>query len=74
MDTETKTRFIRALAEYLAGRQVEKSVRIQMSTKFRNDDVDAQEWARLRNLSPLRGYPTVDEAEKALTEWLLGSR
>ncbi len=68
MDDERKTQFIRALAGYLVGRQVVKSVRLQMG------DVEAREWANLRNLTPIQGYLTVDEAEKVLAEWLLGRR
>lgn len=58
--------FIRGLAEYLAGDQAVRSIKLEMGDK------DAQVWAKLRGLSPLFGYPTVDEAEKLLGSWLLG--
>jgi len=62
---ERKKQFIRALAEYLAGtNQVKHSIGLQLGK------ADAQEWANLRQLSPLFGYPTVEEAEAQLTEFL----
>lgn len=62
---ERKKRFIRALAEYLAGpQQVGKSLELQASK------TNAKEWAALRNATPLFGYPTVDEAEIELTKFL----
>ena len=59
-----KEQFIRALAEFLAGNQAEKSIHLQMGKKH------AKEWANLRHNTPLFGYPTIDEAEKTLTEFL----
>lgn len=59
-----KAAFIRGLAIYLAEEQSKKSIQLQM-----NQD-HAKEWARLRNLSGLFGYPTVDEAEESLQELL----
>lgn len=56
--------FIRLLAEYLTADQARRSIELEMGKP------DAQVWARLRSASPLFGYPTVDEAEEALTEFL----
>jgi hypothetical protein len=62
---QRKRRFIRALAEYLAGtNQVAMSIGLEMGKP------DAKEWAKVRSASPLFGYPTVDEAEKELTDFL----
>lgn len=61
---EQRGRFVRALAEYLAGtNQARKSIRLQMGAD------DGLEWAAIRNETPLRGYPTVDEAEKQLIDF-----
>lgn len=62
--SEKKKRFIRALAEYLAGEQARMSIGLQLGK------ADAQQWAKLRQETPLFGYPTVDEAEETLTEFL----
>jgi hypothetical protein len=57
--------FIRRLAEYMGGpNQVGKSILLQMGKP------EAKEWAELRNLTPLFGYPTVDEAEQVLMDFL----
>ncbi len=56
--------FIRKLAEFLVNNQAHKSILIETGNAL------AQEWAALRNATPLRGYPTLAEAEKALTDWL----
>jgi len=61
---EKKRRFIRALAEFLAGDQARKSIELQMGKDH------AKEWAALRSACPLHGYPTVEEAEQELTEFL----
>lgn len=63
-ENERKKQFIRALAEYLAGDQVKHSIGLQRGKP------DAQQWAKLRGLTPLFGYPTVEEAEVQLTEFL----
>jgi len=63
---DLKKRFIHELAEYLVRDQVEKSIELHM------DRPDAKAWANLRNLTPLAGYPTVEEAEEKLTQWLIG--
>jgi len=61
---ERKQRFVTALAEYLAGDQAEKSIRLAMK------DPNAIQWAALRGKTPLFGWPTVAEAEQQLGEWL----
>jgi hypothetical protein len=59
-----KQEFIRALAEYLVGNQARKSIELEMGKE------SAVEWSKLRNKTPLFGYPDADEAEKILTEFL----
>jgi hypothetical protein len=56
--------FIRKLAHYLVDDQAKKSIQLQMGSK------EAHCWADLRDAAPLFGYPTVEEAEKILTEFL----
>lgn len=63
--SDRKKKFVRALAEYLASDLAHKSILCQMGKS------EGRQWAELWNASPLRGYPTVDEAEKMLTEFLL---
>ena len=62
--SDKKALFIRELAEFLTCNQSTMSVRLEMSRP------DAIAWAKLRSHTPLYGYPTADEAEKALTEFL----
>ena len=59
-----KQLFICRLAEYMAKDVAVKSIELEMGKP------PAKEWARLQNLTPLCGYPTVKEAEKVLTEFL----
>ena len=59
-----KGTFIQALALYLVGDQAKKGIELQLGKE------SAKEWAALRNATPLSGYPTVAEAEKALTQFL----
>lgn len=59
-----KEEFIEALAEYLVGNQAEMSVRLQVGLQ------DAKAWAKLRDKTPLFGYPTKEEAVKELTDFL----
>ena len=59
-----KTEFIRKLAEYLVDDQAKKSILLGMGDK------NAALWAAIRDTIPLHGYPTVDEAEAVLTEFL----
>lgn len=62
-DTMKKT-FIKRLAEYFVVDQAKWSIKLSMNS------ADAKTWAELRNLTPLRGYPTFEEAEKVLSEFL----
>lgn len=62
--TKERQRFIRALAEYLVGNQAEQSIGLQMGKQ------SAKDWAKLRNATPLSGYPTVDEAFSKLCKFL----
>ena len=55
---EHQRAFIKQLAQYLAGNQAERSIRLSMG------DANAKEWAALRALTPVYGYPTVEEAEE----------
>lgn len=59
-----KDAFIKALANYLARDQAKRSIQLEMGSQ------DAREWAHMRSLTPLAGYPTVEETEKVLKEFL----
>lgn len=61
---KTKEEFIKALAVYLVKDQARKSIELEMQKPA------AEEWAALRSLTPLFGYPTVEEAVTVLTEFL----
>ena len=61
---QLKEAFVKALAEYLVKDQARKSIELKMKKPA------ALEWARLRNLTPLSGYLTIEEAEKVLAEFL----
>lgn len=63
---QRKKLFIRALAEYLVGDQTRLSIELEMGKPH------AREWATLRSKTPLIGYPTVDEAEQVLADFLGG--
>lgn len=60
----TKAEFIHALAEYLSANLARRSIELEMGKEA------AREWAKLRDHTPLFGWQTVEEAEKALTEFL----
>jgi hypothetical protein len=62
--TKDRQRFIRALAEFLVGNQVEQSIGLQLGKQ------SAKDWAKLRSATPLFGYPTVDEAFPVLCAFL----
>lgn len=64
MAAERKKQFIHELAVFLVGNQARKSIELEMGKE------SAKEWARLRNATPLFGYPTVEEAEAQLSEFL----
>jgi hypothetical protein len=59
-----KQYFIKALAKFLVVDQVGKSISLQMGNSL------AKEWAELRNATPVFGYPSLEEAEETLTEFL----
>jgi hypothetical protein len=59
-----KQKFVRELAEFLAGDAVEMGIKLKMGR------TEAKKWADLRLATPLFGYQTVDEAEAVLREWL----
>lgn len=61
---KSKEEFIKQLAIYLVGDQAKKSILLQMGNE------EALQWAKLRSMTPLFGYPTVEEAEAELTEFL----
>jgi hypothetical protein len=66
LGNERQLRFVQYLAEYLVADQVHKSILLQMRSPA------ALEWQKLRNATPVFGYPTVEEAEKELIEFLKG--
>jgi hypothetical protein len=61
---DRKKAFIKELARFLASNQAERSIKLQMGKQ------SAKEWAALRGTTPLFGYPTLEEAETVLTEFL----
>jgi hypothetical protein len=68
--------FIRALAEYLGGQnQMHMSVQLEMVSRGTCGEltkISAGMWDKIRRTTPLFGYPTVEETERALTDWLFG--
>ena len=60
----TKENFIKVLAKFLTEDQVKKSIYLQMK------DPGAEEWAKLRGATPLFGYPSIEESEEILKEFL----
>jgi len=59
-----KQDFIKQLAIFLAGNQAKKSIELQIGKE------SAKEWKELRSKTPLFGYPTIEEAEEILTDFL----
>lgn len=71
--TERKEQFIKSLAMFLAQNQGAKSILLQMERERSPADPRprlAVEWAELLAISPLTAYSTVEEATKALKEFL----
>jgi hypothetical protein len=62
--SDLKEAFVRELAVFLVKDQAAKSIRLEMG------DANAVAWAALRGKTPLHGYPTVEEAEAVLRDWL----
>jgi hypothetical protein len=51
------------------------SVQLEMTGKGITSplvEMNAEAWKKIRQATPLFGYPTVEEAEKQLTEFLFG--
>ncbi len=68
MKPEQKKQFIAALAEFCVGNQVAKGISLQMPPSIAGFE---KNWVAVRSAIPtLRGYPTVAEAEKAISEFL----
>jgi hypothetical protein len=69
--SDRKAEFVKALAEFLVGNQAGKGIALEVEHRTGGGIIKwAQEWAKLRNATPLFGYLTVEEAEKELTEFL----
>lgn len=67
---EQRADFIQALAEYLAGPlSVEHSIGLGVPEGSRIR-AHADLWAKMRQATPLFGYPTVEEARGQLAEFL----
>lgn len=62
--TERQREFVHHLAVFLAGDAARKSIDMQLGKPYAN------EWAALRNSTPLVGYPSVEEAEQQLIQFL----
>jgi len=66
-----KAEFIRQIAEFLVGNEATKSIILESETRGNAGPIRwGHEWAKLRNRSPIRGYATVEEAERDLWEML----
>jgi len=65
-----KTAFIKQLAHFLVADQAGKSVMLEIEAVSAPVIPWAREWAKLRDATPLFGYPTVEEAEAALMDFL----
>lgn len=64
-EKEQKILFIKKLAKFLADKPAKKSIDLEMENPY------ALAWAEIRNSTPLFGYPSIEEAEKILSDWLL---
>ena len=65
MPNDRQRDFIRALAEYLGGtNQAAMSIRLEMN------DPQALLWRDIRSATPLIGYPSVEETEEQLIQFL----
>jgi len=64
MFDERKVRFVKELAKFLVEDQASKSILLEIG------NLAAKGWAALRGTTPLMGYPTVQEAERQLADWL----
>lgn len=71
---ERKKLFIKRLAHFLAADQAAKSVLLEMNRKNPPPAPMpnlVKEWMELLAVSPVRGWASVKEAEKALLDFLL---
>jgi hypothetical protein len=51
------------------------SIQLEMARKGTGSpliEMNAKDWVKIRQATPLFGYPTVEEAEQQLTEFLFG--
>lgn len=64
MPNDSKRRFVHQLAVFLAGDQVRMSIELEMGTPL------AEAWVALRRETPLSGYPTLEQAEEQLADFL----
>lgn len=70
--SERRKAFIEELAKFFVDNQAGKRVALEVeSYRLSKPVVEwATEWARLRGVTPVFGYPTHEEAVKILTEFL----
>ena len=68
--TDRQLLFIRALAAYLANNQAGKSIALQTESRVKPVVTWAHEWRDVLTASPLWGYPTLQEAERQLIDFL----
>ncbi len=59
-----KQKFIEELAKYMVENQARKSILLETG------DEQAKEWSKLRNLTPIFGWVSVDEAKQVLMDFL----
>ena len=59
-----KDAFIKALAVFFTKDQMRRSIEVELKLPY------AIAWATVRSYTPLTGWPTIDEAEKQLREFL----
>lgn len=64
IQADFKAAFIKALAAYLVVGQAKKAIMAQMGNP------EAREWQVLRAATPIDGYPTLEEGERILREFL----
>lgn len=64
--------FVKELAKFLVGDQASKSISLEARGQLTGEW--ARAWADLRQRTPLSGYPTVEEAERTLSDFLFGER
>lgn len=62
--SDPKSVFIRTLAEFFVNDAAGKSIQLQLQMPW------AVQWAKMRQATPLFGYPTIEEAVETLTEFL----